>query len=1134
MTSRAPFLCRAAAVLIASSAGMAVLPAAAHAESAAVEALIRQADYWRAKGRTDLAEDALKRARDLSPNSDAVRQAASRVRARPAPARAPAQAPATLRAEAAPPRASSGSAPAPARTASAPAYVDRAGNARAAGFDALDAGDLARAESQFTRALAANRSDSDAQGGLGLVRLRQQRFAEAADLLARAARGGKPGQWSESLASAQFFAGIADARALLAQGRTDEAQAEAEKLVRGTYAQPAPAIELLAEIYDRQGRYADSADLYRQAGDGGTQDDKRLQLRAARGRALAAVQRGDDTAAEREFQNGLLLDQNDPWIRYEFARYMIKRGRVSEYESLLRSLASSGLPDSLYAAALLDRDLGRSAAAEQLIDRIPTAQRTQPMRSLAVELKTDSAIARARAMADTGNRADAAAALRQLGATPGMPVSRQAAIADALIDLGDAASGAAIAEDALRQPIDQLSDYEGLIGALVRAGRDDLAGAALQRAGQLAGNSPEGQASYARMGAVLAVSQADRDRLAGRFADAFDTLQGAWNAAPDNPEVLRALARLYQSGNMSARAAQTFQLVLRKDPRDKDALLGLASAAQAAGDGALSEEAQRNALSAYPADYQVRMALADVERQRGDERAALKLLKEARELYARQQGTAPGLMSGNPFATADGAGANPFRNMAPPPQVNPFALGGGTRLENPAAYPPAAPIGGSYPAYQAAAFQPPAANMAQPPSWQAPAAPAFGGTAFASPAPSAPGQGGPAYSADPVMAKLQSDIASLSQDSGPRVDFDTSFRDRSGETGLSALSEIKGSAKFSTGLGSGRLYARADAVVIDSGRPTGSGLARFGRNGTPEAQAIVDEEPSVLSEAQTQHGSGVALAVGYQNELLKLEAGTTPVGMGDTKATFHAEVTPRLSETITVRAWAERQPVTDSVISYAGTRDPVTGERWGQVMRTTGGVAASWDRNGFGIYGDARYSRYEGLNVLDNTGVEVNVGGYMRAYRGARSSVTAGINLNYQAYDNNQNYFTFGHGGYFSPQNFLSIGFPLRYAMTDDRIELDASLTPGFQSYSQDQVVLYPTDPESQAVLDDLKGQNTDVRSFFDSLSKTGFAVSAEGSVYYRIAPGTRIGGQASYNSFGSYSEFRSTLGVRQSFGGDK
>jgi tetratricopeptide (TPR) repeat protein len=1133
----------------------------AHAQAAGVDALLQQAKYWRSKGREDLAQQALRRAKALDPGNASVNQALNAKPAAPKPvpqpaakpAAKPAQAaarPAPTRTPAAPPAQRPTQAATPARSTPAPTTsANRAGQARVAGFDALEDGNLASAASQFQRALSVNSRDPDALGGLGLVRLRESNFAEAANYLEQASRYGKASQWAEGLGSARFFAGLADARNFVAQGRLADAQSVTEGLIRSGYKEPGPALEILADIYEKQGRYADAADLYRQASQGGANgsgsaDDKRLQMRAARGRALAAAANNDDMGAMREFQNGLVLDPTDPWIRYEFAEFQIKRGRVPEAESLLRSLTAMGQPDSLYAAALLNNDLGRATEAARLIDMIPEAQRTAPMRSFAIGVKTDAAIARAKSMAAQGQQAQALASLRQLGAMSAIPAGKQAAVANALYELGDAQGAASVAENAAQAPISSVADYEGLIGVLARVGRDDLAQQALQRAGAMAGSSAEGQQAYARMNAALLVSQADRSRQAGRFAESFDILQSAWGAAPENMDILAGLARLYQGGQMPARAAQTWQLVLARKPGDKDALLGLAETAQAAGDNDLSRRAQNDVLRAFPQDYQVRLSLANVERARGNDRAAMAMLKEARTLYARGQGgtSIDGLAGGNPFAAMTPAGgSNPFRDrpVAAPQQVNPFALGGGTRI-------PSTPSTGYGSAAMPAAYAP-------SPSYNAPsgygAAPRYGNQSYGAPAMASapyPATGGSygsygdtgmdagsatAYSADPVIAQIQSQIAEISHDTGPRVDIDTGYRRRSGEAGLSQLDEIKGSARFSTDAVGGRVYAKAEASVIDAGRANRSGQARFGTNGLIEAAAIVAQEPSVFPAAQTQNASGVAFSAGYESDTVQLEAGTTPVGMGKTEATFRAAASPKLSSTVRGKVFAERQPVTDSVLSYAGTRDPVTGMRWGQVMRTAGGAGLSYDEDGSGVYAEGRYYRFRGTNVARNSGFEANVGGYLRAYHGTRSNLTVGLNVNYQGYDKSQNYFTWGNGGYFSPQHFISVGLPVNYTMEDELFDVRVSFTPGFQSYKQDQTDLYPINAPLQTVLDALKDANNDVRSYYDSISKTGFAVSSDLSIYYKLSPTTRIGGEASYNTFGSYDEFRSMFGVRQNFG---
>ncbi|HWU01627.1 MAG TPA: cellulose synthase subunit BcsC-related outer membrane protein, partial [Novosphingobium sp.] len=311
-------------------------------------------------------------------------------------------------------------------------------------------------------------------------------------------------------------------------------------------------------------------------------------------------------------------------------------------------------------------------------------------------------------------------------------------------------------------------------------------------------------------------------------------------------------------------------------------------------------------------------------------------------------------------------------------------------------------------------------------------------------------------------------------------------------------------------------------------------LARFGRNATAEAQAIVNQVASSLVNADTQRASGASVSGGYADKLVQVEGGTTPVGMGQTKATWRAAITPQLSEHSQARAWFERKPVTDSVISYAGTRDPVTGQRWGQVLKTDAGAGYSFNKDGSGFYVDATVSRYNGENVQSNRSIEVNLGGYLRVLRQRHSELTAGINVNYQSFANQQNYFTYGMGGYFSPQNFLAVAFPVHYSYEKDALQFKVGATPGFQTYSQAQANLYPTDAAGQAQLDALKALDYDVRNYYDSFSKTGFGISAEGSLYYKVSPATRVGGEVSYNSFGSYDEFRTSVGIRQTLGGTK
>ena len=1075
-----------------------------------VTTLLQQGRYWQGKGQTELAKQAYRRALALDPTNSAARQGLSGANSTPPPPASPALHPAAAAPRHQPPAAAVPKAKAAQRPASPSAA---SGAARAAGFVALDADNLDLAAKQFQRAIAQNSQDADALGGMGLVRLKQQSFAKAREFLEKATRLGDATKWAPALAAAQYFAGLDEARALLAQGHLPQAQAQAEALARSDYADHTPALGLLADIYEREGRFADAADVFRQSGQGDLASQSRLQSRAARDTALQAAANGDAAGAEAAFQSGLMLDQSDPWIRYEFARFLLAQGRRPEAEALAATLASSIDPDGIYADALIYAALGHPDTADTMIGRIPAEKRTVQMRDFAIGLKTDIAVARSRQLAAQGRQAEALPALRALGATPHMPAAKLAEIADALADLGGGEAAASLAQRASAGEIREPAEYEPLIRVFLKTGHDAQAAVALQKATQLAGSSADGQKTVVRLNGIVAASRADKLRLAGQYASAFDVLQAAWTAMPDkdngpdqdNGDILSALARLYQSGGKAPQAAQTFQMVLARSPQDKAALIGLIETAGAAGDVTLAHATIDQALTLSPNDYEIYLAAARMEQARGNKGAAVKYLKHARDLYNDAVGSGGGsgqLSPGNPFTNA-GQGGNPFvqAQASPPQPVNPFALSDhiadtSTRIGAPGAFPPYAGHAGTAP---------------------------FGTVG---------GAIGASVSTDPVLARIQSDIRTLSGDTAPRFDIQAGYRSRAGETGLSALKELTSSVQASVGLGGGRLSVKETLVGLDSGQPTGSALARIGRNATAEAQGIVAAEPSLLTNAATQQAAGVAVSLAYDSSLLQADVGSTPLGFQNTKITWHAGISPHFSPTTSARVWVENRPVTDSVLAYAGTRDPVSGVFWGQVMRMGGGASLSYDQDGTGAYGDASYYRYTGTGTLNNYGMQVNVGGYIPLWRGEKASLSGGLNLNSQRYANNQNFFTYGQGGYFSPQSFYAVSFPFRYTYTDDRLEIHANAAPGFQRFAQDQVPVYPTDVFAQAALNALKLKNTDVRSYYDSLSKTGIAISADGSLYYRLSPKTRVGGEVGINTFGSYTEFKSMFGIRQTFTG--
>lgn len=87
---------------------------------------------------------------------------------------------------------------------SEPTALDPRAVALSEGFSALNSEDLSAAEKRFEGLLAKTPKDSEALGGLGVVRLRQERFADAESLLASALRISGNKKWVEALSASQF------------------------------------------------------------------------------------------------------------------------------------------------------------------------------------------------------------------------------------------------------------------------------------------------------------------------------------------------------------------------------------------------------------------------------------------------------------------------------------------------------------------------------------------------------------------------------------------------------------------------------------------------------------------------------------------------------------------------------------------------------------------------------------------------------------------------------------------------------------------------------------------------------------------------------------------------------------------
>jgi thioredoxin-like negative regulator of GroEL len=1066
------------------------------------------------------------------------------------------------------------------------------------GFRELEAGDARAAETRFRAALARDPHNADALGGLGILRLRAGDFTAARDHLSRAiaADPGHKSRWSESLASAEFFAALAEldalrdarnwpaveqgARKLAARGgpnrhlaelRLAEALfqqdrvADAERVYRGVLAHDQDSADAAAGLFQSllaQGKANEANQILARLPEG---DRDRLgsALDRARAERLRSIGRQQAAAgklalAADNLASALAADPGDPWVRLDLARVLIREGKSADASRLMDGLAAGNdaSADALHAAALFATENRRWDQAERLIERIPDAKRSADIDALARRIALEDRLTRAKSLAAEGRGDEAATQLRTLAGSTTDAGARGRA-ARALLELGRVDEALAIARADLESGARGTpSAYQGQLAVLAASGHDAEA-IALLRQIERHELGDEERAQMADLVARFAADRADRLRLEGNLADAWDVLSQALATNPGDTNLRLALARVYTSGRMPADALQVYDDLLAQHPDDPQVLRAAAAAAVEAKDTRAASDLLEQAMRAQPRDAELYLLAGRLAKERGDHRTALRMLQTAQSLN-RGVNAIDATDSGNATVrTPAGAlGPNPFRRDAAAVDASASArqFAYGDRVVEHPRRGADADVGMFLPVSDVVAIEaPPRMYTRDAAAARAPDEDAASLLYVPSDAPVAGGErsryAAAPVATDPLERQIERELADLRTPSRAiTLQSGIGLRQRNGEAGLSRLTEITAPAALSLPVGSGTLAVTAEPVFLSAGKPEGDANVRFGSN-----PLVADAPP----QAGNQRDAGVALKVAYDGRVFAADIGTTPLGFQEGNIVGGVAFTPQVTEHSRLEVHLEQRAVTDSVLSYAGTRDVRTGERWGGVTKAGGGVSWSFDDGDAGLYAEAMAHRYTGTNVEDNTGAQANIGGYIRPVRGDSGELKVGVNLTYLGFDKNLRYFTRGHGGYFSPQQYASLSFPAEWSASQGNFNYRLAAALGYQHYTEDDTPLFPGEPGladalPRALAKDLPGppvrvirgrgsstvtptgpgDATVLPAVYAGRTKSGIGVSVSASGEYALTPSTAVGGEVSVDSFGDYTESRLMVYLRHMFGG--
>ncbi|MGM8848943.1 cellulose synthase subunit BcsC-related outer membrane protein [Salinicola halophyticus] len=1143
--------------------------------------------------------------------------------------------------------------------------TDPVAEARGKGYQALDDGDLAQAQTNFKTAIEAaedgpETKDAESIAGLGLVALRRQQFVQARDQLGRAIQmaPSRADQWISAFRSASFYEELAEVRHLAASGKSKAALTRVAPLTRENGRDGRAARLLEADLLHRQGNDDAAEQRYRQvlAEDpksveatqglvGVLRDQQRWQeaevfaqqlpakvrasmgdprsdqAQALREQANQRFTAGDNAEAHRLFSQAIELAPNDPWIRLDLARLYQAEGKPYQASFVMSQLlGDEATPEALQAGALLAGEQQRWDDADTLLQRIPagsgTSQAVADLKGRVAFQRQLATVQRRMASRDPSARET----LYQWYRNPPSSPDAVGSVALALADAGQPGMALELVRRNLAQADVSKTPtaYLGHALVLARAGHFEEAKTLLSRL-DAAASSPEQRAMLTRTAGGIEVAQADQLRQQQRYADAYDVLQPALQASPDDPQLLLALGRLYSSGEMPDAAASVYDHLLETQPDNDEVLAGAVNAALEQGDGQRAETLLvKHAPLSSPS---LVILAARTARAQGDREQAIRLLEQARGQQLAVTGENP-LLPQTAMASGQlGMSGNPFR------QTQQAARGNGSRWD-------AITATGSY--RQGVSDD---SNSTK--------------------------SGG-----DPTLGEIDRLLTELHGETAPRLVPSATLRQRDGESGLSELTSLGSTMTFSAApFKRGRLEVSVSPEYVSAGEASGSARERYGSNAFVTAaetlqtrlsdvstildsiqdsadsyqvlalqdqqnpgdpltqlqlaraaesfQQALDRNPlfeagidtASLSDAQLsqfraavrqfvvsddlsasersqllgdidsvfdadfsnldaeeftsarealeesltriQQGigsrlaavpraarspdsitdAGVGLNLAYRLDSVDADIGSTPLGFEKSNVVGGITWRPQISEDTHLSVTAERRAVKDSVLSYAGVKDPLTGETWGAVTRTGGKVGIEYDDGKSGAYASAGAYVYRGENVADNHSFNLDTGAYVRPINEPDRQLQIGVNLGYMGFDKNLRYFTYGHGGYFSPQDYVSLAFPVSYQQRQDKWTYRISAAPGFQSYQEDDADVFPEDGDAQSSLDTLAAAGLVGQSYYDGESKSGFGVTLGGDVSYQLAPDLSVGGTLGYDTFGDYSETSASVYLNYQLG---
>jgi tetratricopeptide (TPR) repeat protein len=358
---------------------------------------------------------------------------------------------------------------------------------------------------------------------------------------------------------------------------------------------------------------------------------------------------------------------------------------------------------------------------------------------------------------------------------------------------------------------------------------------------------------------------------------------------------------------------------------------------------------------------------------------------------------------------------------------------------------------------------------------------------------------------------------------------------RSGALGYDQLAAMEAPFEVSMPLGyAARLTIVAKPVFLDSGQADGNATMTVQEQTTSGTQLLSIPEPigtlvpsatNLITVPAQQNAAGLGGEVQLAFKNFAIAGGYTPAGFLVATETGRLFWKPGNGP---ITFTASRDSVKDTQLSYAGLRDPSgdtlgsEGQIWGGVVANEGHVQYTHGDAQSGFYLGAGGQYLTGYSVVNNQRIDGNGGAYWRVLSLPEyGNLTIGANFFGMHYKNNEDAFTHGMGGYFSPQAYFLGNAPISWTgHYGGRWHYNLMGSLGIQGFNEAKTLLWPLAVDSA---EEIANNN----AALPAKTSVGANYDLRTNLAYQIGPHWFVGGFVNANNSRNYSSVSAGFSVR-------